>query len=256
MSTPGDMASARGSGEGGGTFLVDPRRPARLAGRRQLPAEVEAHVRELIMAGRLKAGEFIRTERLADELGISQTPVREGLLALRGEGFLALEPRRGFRVLQLRLSDVEDLFTAQAYLAGELAGRAAARLTAAQLEQLHAVQDQLLAAAGSGQADAVEQLNHEFHRVINKSAASPKLTLLLSVAVRYVPRRFFASIEGYPEASCKDHEAILSALRDRDAPRAAAAMHYHVKHAGELLLNHLKGAGAPEQAGDGLPASP
>lgn len=222
------------------------RRAGRLAGRKQLPAEVEAHVRELIIAGRVKAGEFIRTERLAEELGISHTPVREGLLALRGEGFLALEPRRGFRVLQLRPSDIEDLFTAQAHIAGELAGRAAVTLSAAQLDLLHAVQERLVAAAGCGQEEAVEELNHEFHRIINKSANAPKLTLLLSVAVRYVPRRFFASIGGYTEASCKDHEAILAALRARDAARANAAMHDHVLHAGRLLRNHLDAAHVPE----------
>jgi DNA-binding GntR family transcriptional regulator len=213
---------------------------ARLSGRRQLPAEVEAYVRELIMTGRLQAGQFIRTEWLAEELGISQTPVREGLLTLRGEGFLALEPRRGFRVLELRRSDVEDLFAVQADLAGELARRAADNLTAEQLDYLDAVQAELVAAAETGRAERVEELNHEFHRTINRSAGSPKLTLLLSVAARYVPRRFFSSVEGYPEASAKDHQAVLDALRGRDGRRAAEAMHRHIEHAGQLLRDHLE----------------
>ena len=51
-----------------------------------------------------------------------------------------------------------------------------------------------------------------------------------------------------------DHHAILSALRDRDAPRAARAMHDHVQHAGVLLLNHLKAASTAEPAEDGQPA--
>lgn len=195
------------------------------------------------MAGRLKAGQFIRTDWLAEELGISQTPVREGLLALRGEGFLALEPRRGFRVLELRRSDVEDLFAVQASLAGELACRAAAKLTVAELDYVDAVQAELVAAAESGQADRVEELNHEFHRVINRSADSPKLTLLLSVAARYVPRRFFNAIEGYPQASAKDHQAVLDALRSRDGAGAAEAMRRHIEHAGQLLRDHLE-AGA------------
>jgi DNA-binding GntR family transcriptional regulator len=216
----------------------------KVGSRRQLPAEVETHVRELIMAGRLKAGEFIRTEWLAEELGISQTPVREGLLALRGEGFLALEPRRGFRVLELRRSDVEDLFAVQAHLAGELARRAATQLTPVQLDDLHKVQEHLVAAAAESQHDKVEELNHQFHRLINRSADSPKLTLLLSVAVRYVPRKFFYSIEGYSEASAKDHQAILAALRRRDGARAAKAMQRHIEHAGQLLRDHLN-AGDP-----------
>ena len=69
--------------------------------RGQLSDEVAGYVRELIMSGNLRPGEFIRQERIADELQLSATPVREGLLLLRGEGFLELKPRRGFVVAPL-----------------------------------------------------------------------------------------------------------------------------------------------------------
>src|SRR6201997_233606 len=96
--------------------------------RRQLSDEVASYVRELIMSGRLRSGEFIRQERIAEELQLSATPVREGLLSLKGEGFVELKPRRGFVVAPLSASDVRDLFTAQALLAGELVSRATAKL--------------------------------------------------------------------------------------------------------------------------------
>src|ERR1700743_988632 len=96
--------------------------------RRQLRAEVATCLRELIMSGNLRPGDFIRQERIADELSLSATPVREGLLSLRGEGFVELKPRRGFVVAPLSASDVRDLFTAQALLAGELVSRAASKL--------------------------------------------------------------------------------------------------------------------------------
>lgn len=236
MSISGGRRPAAASGRTDGEVSG---RPAKLFSR-PLPAEVESYVRELIMAGRLKAGQFIRTEWLADELGISPTPVREGLLALRGEGFLVLEPRRGFRVVELRHSDVEDLFAVQAHLAAELARRSAVKLTPNQLDYLHQVQAELVASASAGQPARVEELNHEFHRTINRSAESPKLTLLLSVATRYVPRRFFYSIEGYSEASAKDHHAILRALQRKDGTGAASAMRRHIEHAGQLLRDHLE----------------
>jgi len=62
---------------------------------RQLSDEVASYVRELIMSGRLRSGDFIRQERIAEELELSATPVREGLLSLKGEGFVLLKPRRG-----------------------------------------------------------------------------------------------------------------------------------------------------------------
>ena len=92
-----------------------------LGRRRQLSDEVAAPVRDLIMSGQVGHGEFLRLERIAADLGISVTPVREALLSLRGEGFVTLEPRRGFMPAPLTRQDVQDLFEAQAYFAGELA---------------------------------------------------------------------------------------------------------------------------------------
>lgn len=207
--------------------------------RRQLSDEVSAHVRESIMSGRLRPGEFIRAERIAEELDLSATPVREGLLSLKGEGFVELKPRRGFVVAPLSAADVRDLFTAQSLLAGELAARAAGRMDVAGLDELDRSHTRLLKAAGEDDGDAVEQLNHEFHRLINLAAGSPRLAWMLSIATRFAPRRFFASIPGWSEASAQDHAAILAALRAGDAAAARTAMARHMDNAGELLAAHF-----------------
>jgi DNA-binding GntR family transcriptional regulator len=55
--------------------------------RKQLPEEVAAYVREQIMAGKLVPGQFLRMEPIAEAVGVSITPVREGLVSLSGEGF-------------------------------------------------------------------------------------------------------------------------------------------------------------------------
>src|SRR3954454_7043133 len=102
--------------------------------RPQLPAEVAAYVRGLIISGAVQAGVFLRMEPVAEAVGVSNTPVREGLLALQSEGFVRLVPRRGFVVAHFSAQDVHDLFWAQAQLAGELAARAAAKMTPAQLK--------------------------------------------------------------------------------------------------------------------------
>src|SRR5687767_3286166 len=88
--------------------------------RQQLPEEVATYVRGLIISGAVQPGEFLRMEPIADAVGVSNTPVREGLLALRSEGAVRLEPRRGFIVAPFSARDVHDLFWAQARLAGEL----------------------------------------------------------------------------------------------------------------------------------------
>jgi DNA-binding GntR family transcriptional regulator len=210
--------------------------------RRQLSDEVASYVRELIMSGHLRSGEFIRQERIAEELQLSATPVREGLLSLKGEGFVELKPRRGFVVAPLSASDVRDLFTAQALLAGELVSRATARMTPDELRELDQVHRALRKAAAAGDGGAVESLNHDFHRRINLIADAPRLAWMLSISTKFAPRRFFATIPGWSKASAQDHAAILKAITDRDAEQARAAMMRHMENAGELLAANFESA--------------
>jgi DNA-binding GntR family transcriptional regulator len=198
------------------------------------------------MSGRLGPGEFVRLERIAEELDVSATPVREGLQALRGEGFLTFEPRRGFVVAPLSPDDVHDLFLVQADIAGELAARAAAATTPEWMAELRATQDQLIAAMASGRPEDVVEHNRQVHRLINLHANAPKLAWMLSVAVRYVPEPFFLAIEGWSQASLHDHDDVLAALEAGDAGRAREAMRRHILHAGDLLAEHLRA-----QAADG-----
>ncbi|NKZ03351.1 GntR family transcriptional regulator [Actinomadura latina] len=215
-----------------------------LGRRRQLSDEVAAYVRDLIMSGQVGHGEFLRLERIAEDLGISVTPVREALLSLRGEGFVTLEPRRGFMPAPLTRQDVQDLFEAQAYFAGELAARAAAgRVAEPELASLDRFQAQLEAAFAAGDSAGIERANHEFHRLINLSAGSPKTAWLLRTVVRYAPRRFYASIDGWTRASVDDHQLVLAALRAGDADAARQAMRAHIRHAGTLLVVHLEAQG-------------
>jgi DNA-binding GntR family transcriptional regulator len=214
-----------------------------LGRRRQLSDEVAAYVRDLIMSGQVRHGEFLRLERIADDLGISVTPVREALLSLRGEGFVQLEPRRGFMPAPLSRQDVRDLFEAQAYFAGELAARAAGQIGDDELARLDETQAQLVAASKAHDSEGIERANHHFHRVINLCARSPKTSWLLQLVVRYAPRRFYSNIHGWSQASVDDHQLILAALRARDPDAARQAMRTHIRHAGTLLEVHLEAQG-------------
>ena len=220
--------------------------PHRGPRRAQLSDEAANHVRQLIMGGKLRPGEFIRQERIAEELEMSATPVREGLLALRGEGFVELRPRKGYVVAPLSPDDIRDLFTAQALLAGELASRAAGAISQSALERLVTFQKALRDAAAGGTEDVqhLERLNHAFHREVNLAAGSPRLSWMLSLAVRCAPHSSYGTIRGWPQASVEDHEDIVRALVDRDPEAARRAMARHIEHAGNLLADHLAEAGS------------
>ena len=131
------------------------------AARPQLAEDVARFVRRRIFEGTYPAGQYIRLEQLADELGISVTPVREALFGLRAEGLLT---RRGFAVLPITRRDIADVADVQAHIGGVLASRAAERITDEQLQALDRIQDQLEVAYHADDNEAAVRLNHEFHR--------------------------------------------------------------------------------------------
>jgi DNA-binding GntR family transcriptional regulator len=201
--------------------------------------DVLRHVRELIVTGQVRAGDYLRLEPLATTLGVSVTPVREAMMHLRSEGLVEWQPKRGFRVLPLSSADIEDIYRVQAFVAGDLASRAVDHLSPHELDRLEELQDELEEAHTAGDADRVEELNHEFHRRINLAADSPRLAWFLQVSSQFAPRLFFAQIEGWSEASATDHREIIAALRAGDADAAGHSMRMHVARAGELLAAHV-----------------
>lgn len=204
--------------------------------RQQLPDEVATYARELILSGQVRPGEFLRMERIADAIGVSNTPVREGLLTLCSEGFVELVPRRGFVVAPVSEQDVCDLFWAQAQLAAELAARAATTITPDRLDRIEAINERFERAVRAGDADGVTDLGHRFHREINLAAGSRRLGLLLGSVVRHLPNRFYASIEGHLGATRNDHAELIEALRAGDADTARTITERHILDAADGVL--------------------
>lgn len=207
--------------------------------RPQLSEEASAYVRGLIMSGELRSGSSVRPEIIGEALGISTTPAREALHALRVEGFLELLPRRGFLVAPLEAQDIRDLFQVQALIGGELAARAALKATDQSIAELDAIHQKLFAAAAENNFLLLEELNHAFHREIYLLANSRKIAWMLGLITRYVPRQFYSSIVGWPQATVDDHTELLEGIRAKDPVATKAAMQKHIIHAGELLVSHF-----------------
>jgi DNA-binding GntR family transcriptional regulator len=218
------------------------------AARPQLSEDVARFVRKRIFDGSYAAGSYIRMDQLAAELGISVTPVREALFALRAEGLITQQPRRGFVVLPVTGRDLADVANIQAYVGGELAARAATNITDVQLRELKYIQAELEEAYTVDDHEKTVRLNHEFHRAINVAADSPKLAQLMSQITRYAPESVFPTIEGWPEQSMKDHRRILSALKKRDDKLARAAMSEHLAAGAGPLIDHLVARGVVAEA--------
>lgn len=215
----------------------------------RLSDEVADYVRERIVLGRIRPGDYVRPEKIAEELDLSATPAREGLLTLQAEGFLRVVPRRGFVAEGLSPTDVEDIFVGQALLAGELTARAAARLTPAEVGELAELQTGIEVAADGGDLSTVQELNDRFHRAVYRAADAPRLLRLLKQTLGYAPRLLWTTVEGWPELTVHDHRDVIAALEQRDADAARRAMHDHLVAAGTVLATRLRAAAAAPPPG-------
>ena len=209
----------------------------------QLPNKVATHLREQILSGKLKQGQFLRIDTIAKQLGVSMTPVREGLLLLQSESFVQLIPRRGFVVNAFDKQDLRDLFWAQAMVGAELASRAASRMSKEGVEQLEKLHAEFEKAVAQGDREREARLGHEFHRRINLAARSTHLALLLGGLTKRLPNLFYNRIEGQVSDAAEYHPLILRAIRNRDAKSAASLMFTHIDSGGQHLVTMLEHQG-------------
>jgi DNA-binding GntR family transcriptional regulator len=235
-----------------GDYSSDPAIQLSRGSRHQLPDEVASYVRELILSGKVKPGEFLRMEPIGKALGVSNTPVREGLLSLRAEGLVVLVPRRGFVAGSFTRQDVEDIFWAQATIGSELAARAAAKITKKDLRRLQEVIELHAKAVEDGDTVEIAELGHEFHRVINLAADSPRLAALMGKLAAYLPNRFYAAIDGSVESTLHAHPAILEALQRGTVRSAKAQMRDHILASADSLIAELTARGTWSGTGEAV----
>lgn len=211
--------------------------------RPQLSDDVAVHVRNVIMSGGVRPGEFIRLDETAAELGVSVTPVREALLTLRGEGLVELVPHRGYVVAPLSRDDVNDVFWLQGRIAEELAGRAVDHVDDEALAELTAINDRLRQAVELGDALRIEELEFAFHRIINRLAGARKLSWFLLGATRYTPVHFYSADREWGDEAVASHAWLVAALAARDHAGVADETRAHFDDGAKRLVRHLETIG-------------
>lgn len=213
------------------------------ATRANLSEDIASGLRDLIVSGELDVGTRLRVDQLARAFGTSLTPAREALISLHRDGFLGMEPRRGYVVAPLSKRDLEDVFDLQAYVAGKLAGRAATNLSADQIKQLRDLQAKMEEAEEKDDSEGVAAVNHQLHRMINLAGESDKLAWLLRLLTRYVPNRSFGAVKTWHHPDRQIHRSIIKAIEKRDADRAEERMRAHILKAGQSLIEYLDSIG-------------
>ncbi len=199
--------------------------------------EVAAQLRERIFNGELLPGSFLDEARLAEQMHISRTPLREALKVLTAEGLVRHEPRRGSFVNEATEQDLDEIFPVIALLEGRCAYEAARNATDADLQALEALHDKLNRHARARRINDYYEVNFAIHEAIITLANNRWLAQVIGDLRKIVKLARLQQLHapGRLDQSLTEHMAVFAALKARDAQGADAAMRTHLTRQREAL---------------------
>jgi DNA-binding GntR family transcriptional regulator len=192
--------------------------------------QVAERLRSRIFSHELASGSWLDEQALAEEYGISRTPLREALKVLASEGLVTLRPRRGCYVAELSEQDLDEIFPVMALLEGRCAAEATQKVDDAGIKRLANIHAALERHAASGDTDRFFETNQEFHTALQQFAGNRWLQQLIDDTRRMLKltRRDSLRLDGRLKQSLAEHRAILGAIQRRDAGEAGQLMHDHL----------------------------
>ena len=198
-------------------------------------------IRDMILSGDLPSGAKIGEEALAEQCGVSRTPIREALGRLEAELLIRRSDTQRSYVADWSLEDVEEVFELRGLLESRAARRAAKRISWDQIERLkthHAAIGEAIYAVPPDTQQFVEH-NHLFHGVILEASASAELTSMLArIIERPIVHR---TARNYSfddlKRSHRQHGELVAAFEQRDPAWAEAVMISHIRRAFHTYAN-------------------
>ncbi|MDD2212789.1 MAG: GntR family transcriptional regulator [Clostridia bacterium] len=198
-------------------------------------------IREAIIKGALKSGDRLMENQLAEEMGVSRTPVREAIRKLELEGFVIVIPRKGAYVSEMSFKDVHEVYEIRAVLESLACGLAAERAARSEIEEM----ERYL-------FEENDYLYHEdilltvrtdigLHELIYKATRNEKILSLISNLKEQVYRLRSTSITlpGRKKNSLLEHQGIVEAISQRDVELAQRLGQEHIEHAEQAMLELL-----------------
>ena len=197
---------------------------------RALYEEVAELLRQRIFARELEPGSWIDEMRIAEELGISRTPMREALKVLAAEGLVTMKVRRGAYVTEVSEKDLRDVYHLLALLESDAARVVAERASDDQLAQLQA--QQLALEAAVDDRDRFFEINEAFHRQLLDMSDNKWRTQMVADLRKVMKLNRHHSLlkTGRIEESLAEHRALMQALHARNADLAVARMREHFRN--------------------------
>lgn len=185
-----------------------------------------------VVAGELEPGVIYSAPALAERFGVSATPVREAMLDLVGEGMVEPVRNRGFRVVAVSETDLDQISQIRLLLEVPIMGQVAKLLTPQRAAELSELGQRIEAAAEHG--DLIEYLDcdREFHAEMVATVGNPRLTELVDRLRRQA--RLFGlqrlADTGRLLASAQEHRAMIRMLQTGDVAASESLMSAHIAH--------------------------
>ncbi len=215
--------------------------PIKLDSYKPLREVVAETLREAIVNGTLSPGERLMEIQLAEELGVSRTPVREAIRKLELEGFVVMIPRRGTYVADLSIKDINEVFEIRTALDVLAAGLAVERITEDELEQLERLLVEISDLTEQGDADKIVEVDGLFHDILYRASRNDRLVGIIN-NLREQFTRFRSISMQYPgriQKTVEEHRRLVEAIAGRDLELAQQIAREHMENSEQTLLQDL-----------------
>ena len=200
-------------------------------------------LRENILNNKYKPGESLIETKLADELHVSRTPIREAIRQLELEGLVESIPNRGVYVRGISKKDMKDIYGIRLVLEILAAKWAIDNITDDEINDLKDLYELMEFYTTKGDIDRIAKLNTEFHQIIFNASKSSILINLLNDFQLYVrwARHESLSIPGRMEKALEEHKRILEAFEGRNSDEVVKALSAHIENSSKNLFKEMAG---------------
>ena len=217
--------------------------PIVLDGYKPLRDVVFETLRDAIITQVLKPGERLMEIQLADEMGVSRTPVREAIRKLELEGLVIMVPRKGAYVAGVSMKDIHEVYEVRAALEMLAVSLAAERITD---EELDALERQVLRESEAEASEDTDEhtldnivyIDTTFHDIIYQAANNQRLVQFLNILQEQLQRFRAASLSrpGRSKTALEEHKQIIEALSERNGELAAKLAKEHIDNAESAMI--------------------
>lgn len=199
-------------------------------------------IREEIINGRFEPGEKLVEIKLADELGVSRTPVREALKQLELDGLVDNIPNRGVIVKGISAGDITDILAIRLSIERLVGKWACERITEEEVKNLCEIYDLMEFYTMKKDSDKIFELNTKFHEILYSSAKSRYLESILNDFQLFIKSARSRSLKepGRLEIALSEHKKILDSIKSRDIEATENALVYHIQKSNSNIVK-LKG---------------